>query len=215
MSSGVRLAPARRCRRPWSLRLSTQRSSFAQRRFRPLRAVRRSLLSEGRVEIEHGLEGDPHQVTVVLRVMHLITGERLGIVDFDQSIAAPSRSIRLDMTHALIDATPIAILCKRLEGRRPGVIEVGFVDGASVLEPLNIKLPHDVPPCVVKTTLLATSIYLRPAGDQKARGATKRRAKRSAPRQFGCRPTRREHDLRLGVCAKIERMTGPKRHLRS
>jgi hypothetical protein len=71
-------------------------------------------------------------------------GKRLRIVYLDQCIAAPSRSIRLDVTHARLDTTKIAALCKRLKCNRPSVIELGFAASTSVLEPLNIYLAHNL-----------------------------------------------------------------------
>src|SRR6516164_7205881 len=81
---------------------------------------------------------DPRQVALILSVMCLITGKRLRIVYLDQCVAAPSRSIRLDVTHARLDATEIAALFERLKCNRPSLIELGFAASTSVFEPLNI-----------------------------------------------------------------------------
>jgi hypothetical protein len=59
----------------------------------------------------------------------------------DQYIAAPSRSVRLEVTYARFRATPISALCKRLECRRPSLIEFGF-SSSPILELLKIQLGH-------------------------------------------------------------------------
>src|SRR5690349_4450271 len=78
-------------------------------------ADRGSLLSECRVEIEHRLERDLHQVAVVLNVMHLITGKCFGIVYLDQDVPAPAGSVSLEVTHAPLDPAIVAALCERLK----------------------------------------------------------------------------------------------------
>jgi hypothetical protein len=72
-------------------------------------------LGECLVEIKYRFERDPYQVAIVLGVMRLIAGKRLRVVYLDQYIAAPSRSIGLDVTHAVLNSTPIAALRERLK----------------------------------------------------------------------------------------------------
>jgi hypothetical protein len=76
---------------------------------------RASLLSKCSVEIENRIEGEMNHVTIVLNVMYLITGKCLRIVYLDQCVAAPTRSVSLDVTHARLDSTPITALCERLK----------------------------------------------------------------------------------------------------
>ena len=47
-------------------------------------------------------------MTVILVVVELITGECRGIVDLEQDIAAPTRSVTLDVTHTGLDPAEIA-----------------------------------------------------------------------------------------------------------
>src|SRR5262245_54475645 len=81
----------------------------------PQKASLRIRLSEVRecksqhgVHVRHRVESDSRHVAVVLIVMCLVAGERSRIIDVDEGVAAPTRAVGLDVSNALLDATPIA-----------------------------------------------------------------------------------------------------------
>src|SRR5437763_6926890 len=84
-------------------------------------------------------------MTVVQAVVKLITGKGFGVVDLDQGIAAPRRSIRLNVTYTCFNSSPITTSCERLECGSPRLIEFRF-GRSPILETLKIQLAHREPP---------------------------------------------------------------------
>jgi len=65
-------------------------------------------LCQGGVEVEERLESYVRHMTIIHRVMQLVTAKGFGIVHLEQYIAAPRGSISLDVTDAGFRTTPIA-----------------------------------------------------------------------------------------------------------
>src|SRR5438067_186785 len=88
-------------------------------------------------------------MTVIQAVVKLITGKGFGVVDLDQGIAAPRRSVRLNMTYTCFNSSPITTSCERLECGSPRLIEFRF-GRSPILETLKIQLAHrELLPCSV------------------------------------------------------------------
>jgi hypothetical protein len=74
-------------------------------------------------------------MTVIHRVMQLVAAKGFGVVNFQQYVTAPGRSIGLDVTDACFGAAPIASSRECLEGDIPSLVEFRF-RGSPILEAL-------------------------------------------------------------------------------
>ena len=58
-------------------------------------------------------------MAIAVGVMHLVLIKRPGIFDLEQHIAAPGRSVRMDMLEPLLNTTPVPGLGERLKAHAP------------------------------------------------------------------------------------------------
>src|SRR6266568_6693344 len=88
------------------------------------------------IHVKQRFECDVHHVAVRLVVEHLVAAKGLGVLDFEERIAAPAGAIRLVVRHATVDVTPVPRPGERLEGFAPCLIEFRLADALGIDETL-------------------------------------------------------------------------------
>src|SRR5215510_3190786 len=92
---------------------------------------------EGRVHVEQWLPRDARDASIDLVMVGLVPAERPRIINVDEGIATPARSVGVDMLDTFVHTAPVPRSGKTLERLTPCLLEFGLAHRTHVFETLQ------------------------------------------------------------------------------